>query len=612
MSAMKRALLIASPFGELRGPTNDVKTMEAVLGQQGFKVSSCCDAKATRKGIIDAWETIINDSKAGDVVVIYYSGHGGMIEDDSSKSSVAKEDDLAQQQPWRYQFLVPMDYSDPATADAASSFNGILDVELEDLLCRTTERTENVTTIFDCCHSGRMARDPSHTGAVPRNLPKVNLPKLQFATISQMIDRLRQTNDGFAKAHLNNEGNRHAVRIAAAGALEAAWEDGEGNQRAGVMTRELARALREAWEVKDGTNQVSWQKILLRVSELVNINFPRQNPYVEGPHRRMLFSLEESDTNAIVLQSDGQQGILKAGRISGVREGNVYALMHSESEPIPQETKIGEAIVTEVAALEATAKLSIFHNRAPIPTQGVMAFLIKETLLELPVAHPEGPQELLDAIDGSKFLCRRDVYGDLQDTDPLATHEEKLDHRLTVDFGTMKDWERQQSIALDGKGEVIEGESVYISLTNDGTKTVHVSAFDINVSGKITLISIIELDAGRTYHIGAVELLFRNRRESSHFRTRSSMQAIFCQALRIWTGELGELWVPYSELRKESLRVWVINEHDEDILVAVSKYRPNRMLTNGSVSLSTTAAGLDFSCAISSSSCMLTCKFLVR
>ncbi|KAJ3959931.1 hypothetical protein N0V92_003427 [Colletotrichum tropicale] len=324
-----------------------------------------------------------------------------------------------------------------------------------------------------------------------------------------MVDRLRQKNDDLVKAYLHNEGNRHAVRIAAAGALETAWEDGEGKQRAGVMTRELARALREAWNVNDEPNQISWQKILLRVSELVNINFPRQNPYVEGPLRRMLFSLVESETNAIVLHSDGQQGILKAGRISGVREGNVYVLMPPGTERIRKETKIGEATVTEVGALEARAKLSILPNRAPISAQGVMAFLTKETLVELPVAHPEGPQELLSAINGSKFLRRRGIYGDLQDTDPLATHEEKLDHRLTVDFGTMKDWERQQSIALDGKGEVFEGESVYISLINDGTKTVHVSAFDINVSGKITLISIIKLDAGRAYHIGAGQ--FRQR-----------------------------------------------------------------------------------------------------
>lgn len=56
--------------------------------------------------------------------------------------------------------------------------------------------------------------------------------------------------------------------------------------------------------------------------------------------------------------------------------------------------------------------------------------------------------------------------------------------------------------------------------------------------------------------------------------------------------------------------VWVVDEHDEDILVVVSKYRPNRMLTNGDVTMSTTGASIDFSCAASSLSYMF--KFLVR
>ncbi|KDN64602.1 hypothetical protein CSUB01_12418, partial [Colletotrichum sublineola] len=41
--------------------------------------------------------------------------------------------------------------------------------------------------------------------------------------------------------------------------------------------------------------------------------------------------------------------------------------------------------------------------------------------------------------------------------------------------------------------------------------------------------------------------------------------------------------------------VWVVNEHDEDILVVVSKYRPNRMWSSGGVNVSATGAGIDLS-----------------
>lgn len=45
--------------------------------------------------------------------------------------------------------------------------------------------------------------------------------------------------------------------------------------------------------------------------------------------------------------------------------------------------------------------------------------------------------------------------------------------------------------------------------------------------------------------------------------------------------------------------VWVVNEHSEDILVIVSKYRPNRILSGGGVNVSTTGVGLDLSSTVS-------------
>ncbi|EKJ71892.1 hypothetical protein FPSE_07895 [Fusarium pseudograminearum CS3096] len=41
--------------------------------------------------------------------------------------------------------------------------------------------------------------------------------------------------------------------------------------------------------------------------------------------------------------------------------------------------------------------------------------------------------------------------------------------------------------------------------------------------------------------------------------------------------------------------VWIINQHDEDITVVVSKYRPNRLLSGAEVNASATGGGLNFS-----------------
>ncbi|KAK7446454.1 hypothetical protein CaCOL14_010863 [Colletotrichum acutatum] len=771
MPGTKRALLIASPFGGLRGPLNDVETMATVLQQQNFEITRCCGDGATRVGILTAWERIIKVSCHEDVVVIYYAGHGGIVEDNSASSGI-DEDNSPSQHSWRYQFLVPVDFMPPDSDElnADYSFNGILDVEVEHLLRLTTNRTQNVITIFDCCHSGRMARDPSHAGAVPRNLPNV-----QYAAVSEQVNGLRETAKLSADDNLHSEGNLSAVRIAAAGATETAWEDGDGDQRAGAMTRELARALKDAWESDNGGNQVSWQKIMMRVREQVNIRFPQQNPFVEGPLRRMLFSVEESETNGFVLAPEGSLGTLKAGRVSGVREGNVYALMPLGSERITDKEKIGEATLIEVGALESLAELFLLPGKAHIPAQGVMAFLAKESLRKLPVAHPEGPKVLLNAIDESKYLrCQkaqkqtnvlakfeRDDHSlsllddkgrqllsqKVSDDGPQtwanaskalvkqaeqlarANHllnltckqHEKLDHDLAVTFGTMKGGKPDTIIPTDGKGVVMDGDKIYISLRNNGSRTVCVYAFDINVKGKISKVSSFELPATRSYHIGAgrtsefprgdgLKMSWPKDMDKSQSISESLViiltdtvvdlsvlasdsgadgrgnagyssleQLSFCLAtgakrdmacedvseplhfdvLQIPFEMKATGTVPLSEgcfatvyqgpgevdgssrlmLAKElplsdevinacdlpprspyldqsarggfgaiyrTIRsippcVWVVNEHNEEIHVVVSKYRPSRMLTDGGANVSATGVALDFSCASFSS-----------
>lgn len=403
-----------------------------------------------------------------------------------------------------------------------------------------------------------MARNPFHDDAVPRNLPEV-----QHADISRYIAHLRATQQLPTEAGPDIEGNRHAVRIAAAASTETAWEHGRDGQCAGTLTRVLAKALQEAWEnTKESGQLVSWRTILLRVREIVNVDFPQQNPYVDGPHTRVFFSLDETVTGALVLKPYGEDGIILAGRVSGVREGNVYALMPLGAERPSDEGHIGMATVDVVNGFKARAQLSLSPGKGPVPMEGVTAFLVEEALNRLPVAHPEGPDVLLDAIGGSKFLCRRDSNSDesllvefrydgqdlvlanqegvllarrhISDTDPNSwatasrhlveqaeqlariqhllalTYDnpgEKLEHRLDVQFGTVKSGAFGSVIEKDGKGSVIEGESVYISLKNNGSETVYVSVFDINVAGKISHISTgnpngIELPPGRDYILG--------------------------------------------------------------------------------------------------------------
>ncbi|RSL79939.1 hypothetical protein CEP52_017457 [Fusarium oligoseptatum] len=614
-----------------------------------------------------------------------------------------------------------------------------------------------------------MARDPSrHDDAMPRNLPEV-----QHAAISRHVAHLRATGQLPAEAHLDVEGNRHAVRIAAAASTETAWEyRSQSGQWVGLMTQALSQALRDAWGNSNGRSEpVSWRTTLLRVRELVKIDFPQQNPHVEGSDTRLLFSLEEAMTGALVLQpAEEGVGVIQGGRVSGVREDNVYALMPFGAERPSDKGQIGTATVTRVIGFKARAELSLFPGKGPIPREGVLAFLVQEALYKWPVGCPEGLDVLRAAVDKSKYLRHGDAEQgstslvefrqdgqslilstgqgvqlasqQASDEDPSswenvsndlvkqaeqlakAQHlqaltcdglDEKLEHHLAVTFGTVKCGKAHRIIEQDGSGSVAEDELVYISLKNNGAGTVYASVFDINVAGKISLISKgsprgIELPRSRPYDLGAdqfglglqglsvnwprgvprvqpvnehlvliltdspVDLRYLADAATADSRGHVGPSSLERLAFRLATGAQRDMTsdsrsvhlrydtmhIPFTvkplivedlsvslvpllaldegqeprELRAEELLlpeeavhgqdlpprspyleqvtrgaigaiiraakgiqpfVWVVNEHDEDILVVVSKYRPNMVLSGGGMTVSTTGVGIDFS-----------------
>ena len=207
----KLALLIASPLHGLRGPLNDVETIARVLTRKNFSLTRCCGPNATRDGILAAWQRLIDESKAGDAVVVYYSGHGGLVELAAPQETSSA---LDSHENWRTQFIVPVDYDESTDQD----FRGILDVELSHLLRDMTERTDNVTVILDCCHAGRMARYPEYKD---RAFPK-RLSEVQHHDLRRHVGRLRRC--GQLRGETSLLGNPKAVRVMAAAATETAWE----------------------------------------------------------------------------------------------------------------------------------------------------------------------------------------------------------------------------------------------------------------------------------------------------------------------------------------------------------------------------------------------------
>lgn len=129
------------PTAPLGGCVNDAKAWRTALGSLGFETALLLDAAASRAGIVDALTRLVSGSRAGDVLVFQYSGHGTQVPD-------LDGDEAGQDTPGEDEAMCPHDFA-----------NGelLIDDDLRRIFSRLP-RGVNLTCFFDCCHSGTITR----------------------------------------------------------------------------------------------------------------------------------------------------------------------------------------------------------------------------------------------------------------------------------------------------------------------------------------------------------------------------------------------------------------------------------------------------------------------
>jgi|GEM_PF-2700236 len=151
-SASDRALLIGindyidQRINDLRGCESDAKAMRQVLvDDYGFDASQIrvvTAPSASRKVILDAIDSwLIEGTRPGDRVLLYYSGHGSQRKCGGGKPDEPDGFD---------EILCPVDYNPETQA------NCIVDDEIARRLARLDGR--NVIVIVDACHSGSITK----------------------------------------------------------------------------------------------------------------------------------------------------------------------------------------------------------------------------------------------------------------------------------------------------------------------------------------------------------------------------------------------------------------------------------------------------------------------
>lgn len=525
-----RALLIGSAFGELSGVENDVDAMGKALSQRGLTIECCVRDEATRAGILSAYERMIAAVEPGDAAVVYYSGHGGRVQPPAAPESGPDLMDL--------QYIVPVDFAQSTAGD----FRGITSMELSVLQARLTQRTDNVTTVLDCCHASHMSREGDlRVKALPQPAP--------YERLRDHIDRLRDA--GLLDTGLRRpDGNLLAVRIAACAPEQSAFEyEGNDGRQIGILTESLTMALQEA-----GSQRVSWATLLDRVRRRVLELAPAQRPEAEGPSRRIAFETAEDDPLAALPVSDAGGGRvrLECAPLLGVRRGDTFLITGPGADPADGAAKVGDLLIDRVEPLAAQGSVTFAPGRTAVPP-GARAHPVAVTAPALPVRLPDDPRagELAAAVaaapllraaePGERWLAEvraeedggwqvGDRVGPLHDAYPggaaavsrvvgnlnaLARAEalRRLagDARWALGGSVAFEWgrvEKNARRALPPTGATVHRDDhIYVSVRNQGPDVLFASLIDIGVAGAITVLtqsdpSGVRLAAGHEYVFG--------------------------------------------------------------------------------------------------------------
>ena len=137
----KKALIFGLNYigtsSQLNGCINDAKLIENRIKTSGFTdikiVTDETSIKPSRENILKEIKNILSEATEGDLIFIYYSGHGSYTIDRSQDELDGKDE-----------LIVPLD------------FNAISDDELKVIIQENLKEKTTLFCLFDCCHSGTL------------------------------------------------------------------------------------------------------------------------------------------------------------------------------------------------------------------------------------------------------------------------------------------------------------------------------------------------------------------------------------------------------------------------------------------------------------------------
>lgn len=355
---INRYPLLAANY-QLGGCVNDIDAMAAILADHfGFppgQIVQLRDEEASQEGIRQALSALVESVGQSDVVVIHYSGHGSQMRDREGDSPDGMDETI-----------VPSD-----SGRAPQPNRDIHDREIHHWLLRLAQRTPYVTLIFDCCHSGHIARDLEDPFSAPARWieadlrplaelppppPLPALPALPPDTEVEEASPLRGRDLGASAWRLPL--SERYVLIAGCRSDEKSYEilaaPEQGQPRHGALSFHLCQELAGAGP------GATYRDLFEVVASRVTARYSRQHPQLEGVRDRRVFGLSEMAPLRYVPVVGVENGTvaLGAGAACGITRGSTWSVYPAGTATLESGVNpLGWVEVTKVGAARSEAEV---------------------------------------------------------------------------------------------------------------------------------------------------------------------------------------------------------------------------------------------------------------
>jgi hypothetical protein len=340
----------------LAGPVNDVDLMKRLLvGTYGFseqEIVTLTGDKASRSAIESGFRSHLTDNTRkypGSTVLFFFAGHGSQTADKDGDEGDGVDETLV------------------AYDSRAKGGRDIVDDEIAAWLGELGRFTDNVTVIFDSCHSGDGTRDLSDRPIVARQLPPN--PNTDPGGVSPRRSR------GLESADEVSGRNPRFSFISASMADELSHEGPTGEAGAeryqGFLTYFLVQALQQS-------PVLTYERAVRTADPLIRRHSPSQHPQAAGNVLIPFLGLagdRETPSIRIESPSDGGQFRIGAGSMQGVAPGALLAVYAGATRKLVGESgKLASARVVTVSASSSVAEL-LERPREPIKVSDKVALV---------------------------------------------------------------------------------------------------------------------------------------------------------------------------------------------------------------------------------------------